>query len=277
MPLDQVDIEQNEKNMSFLDHLEALRWHLMRSVIAIVVFSVVAMVNYRFIFDKIIFAVTDKSFPIYRVFCKLSYTLYGSDKLCFESIDLNTQNLAVSGQFIYLMVVSFTIGLIMSAPYILWEFWRFFKPALKPTEQKYTTGIVLATSLLFFFGVSFGYFVLAPLSVNFFISFKLTDNIVNHFTMQSYVSFVSTLTLASGVVFELPLIVYFLAKLGLVSSDFLKKYRRHAIVVILVLASVITPPDIMSQILLTIPVYMLYEVGIFIAKRIETKEKLNEV
>ncbi|MCO4819576.1 MAG: twin-arginine translocase subunit TatC [Bacteroidetes bacterium] len=276
MPLDQVDIEKNEKNMSFLDHLEALRWHLMRSVVAIIVFSIVAMVNYRFIFDKIIFAVTKKSFPIYQLFCKLSYTLYGTDKLCFDSIDLNTQNLAVSGQFIYLMVVSFTIGLILSAPYILWEFWRFFKPALKPTEQKYTTGIVLATSLLFFIGVLFGYLVLAPLSVNFFINFKLTDNIVNHFTMQSYVSFVSTLTLASGVVFELPLIVFFLAKLGLVSSDFLKRYRRHAVVIILVLASVITPPDIMSQILLTIPVYLLYEVGIFIAKRIETKEKLNE-
>jgi len=130
--------------------------------------------------------------------------------------------------------------------------------------------------LLFFIGVLFGYLVLAPLSVNFFINFKLTDNIVNHFTMQSYVSFVSTLTLASGVVFELPLIVFFLAKLGLVSSDFLKRYRRHAVVIILVFSSVITPPDIMSQILLTIPVYLLYEVGIFIAKRIETKEKLNE-
>ncbi|MFT5513216.1 MAG: sec-independent protein translocase protein TatC [Bacteroidia bacterium] len=276
MPLDQVDVDKKEKSMTFLDHLEELRWHLMRSVIAIVVFSIVAMVNYRFIFDKIIFAVTDKSFPIYKLFCKLSYTIYGTDKLCFDSIDLHTQNLAVSGQFIYLMVVSFTIGLIMSAPYILWEFWRFFKPALKSNEQKYTSGIVLATSMLFFVGVLFGYLVLAPLSVNFFINFKLTDNIVNHFTMQSYVSFVSTLTLASGVVFELPLIVYILAKLGLVTSDFLKKYRRHAIVVILILASVITPPDIMSQILLTIPVYMLYEVGIFIAKRIETKEKENE-
>jgi sec-independent protein translocase protein TatC len=276
MPLDQVDVDKQEKSMTFLDHLEELRWHLMRSVIAIIVFSVVAMVNYKFIFDKIIFAVTDKAFPIYRLFCKLSYTLYGTDKLCFESIDLNTQNLNVSGQFIYLMVVSFTLGLIMSAPYILWEFWRFFKPALRAKEQKYTTGIVLATSFLFFVGVSFGYFVLAPLSINFFVNFKLTDNIVNHFTMQSYVSFVSTLTLASGIVFELPLIVYILAKLGLVTSDFLKKYRRHAIVLILVLASVITPPDIMSQILLTIPVYMLYEVGIFIAKRIESKDTLNE-
>ncbi len=276
MPLDQVDIDQQEKNMSFLDHLEELRWHIMRSVIAIIVFSIVAMVNYRFIFDKIIFAVTDKSFPIYRMFCKLSQWLYGTDDLCFETVEIKTQNLDVSGQFIYLMVVCFTIGLIMSAPYILWEFWRFFRPALKPSERKYTTGLVFATSMLFFVGVSFGYYVLAPLSINFFVNFKLTDNIVNHFTMQSFVSFITTLTLASGVVFELPLIVFFLAKLGLVSSEFLKQYRKHAVIVILILASVITPPDIMSQILLTIPVYFLYEVGIFIAKRIETKNAKNE-
>ena len=276
MPLDQVDVDQQEKNMGFLDHLEELRWHIMRSVIGIVVFSVVAMANYRFIFDEVIFAVTKDSFPIYKAFCKLSYWIYGSDKLCFTTVNIDTQNLDVSGQFIYLMIVSFTIGLILAAPYILWEFWRFFRPALKPKERKYTTGIVFTTSLLFFVGVLFGYMVLAPLSINFFVNFKLTDNIVNHFTMQSYVSFISTLTLASGIVFELPLIIFFLSKLGLITSDFLKKYRKHAIIVILILASVITPPDIMSQILLTIPVYLLYEVGIFIAKRMETKIEENE-
>ncbi len=276
MALDQVDVDKQQENMTFLEHLEALRWHLMRSVIAILVFSVVAIVNYRFIFDEIIFAVTKSNFPIYRAFCSLSHWMYNTDKLCFETVVMDTQNLAVSGQFIYLMVVSFTIGLIMAVPYILWEFWRFFKPALRKKEQKYTTGIVAATSLLFLTGVCFGYFVLAPLSVNFFINFKLTDQIVNHFTMQSYVSFITTLSLASGLVFELPLIIYILAKLGLITSGFLKKYRKHAMIIILVLASVITPPDIMSQVLLTIPVYLLYEVGIFIAKRIETKEALNE-
>lgn len=276
MPLDQVDVDQQEKNMTFLEHLEELRWHLMRSIVAIVIFSIVAMVKYRFIFDEVIFAVTRSDFPIYRAFCKLSYALYGNDKLCFESITLDTQNLDVSGQFIYLMVVSFTIGLILGAPYLLWEFWKFFKPALKPSERKYTSGIVFTTSMLFFIGVAFGYYVLAPLSVNFFINFQLTEHIQNNFTMQSYVSFISTLALASGVVFELPLIVFFLAKLGLITSDFLKKYRKHAVIVILILASVITPPDIMSQILLTIPVYFLYEVGIFIAKRIETKQETDE-
>ncbi|MBO6517191.1 MAG: twin-arginine translocase subunit TatC [Bacteroidia bacterium] len=276
MPLDQVDVDEQGKNMTFLEHLEELRWHIMRSVIAIVVFSIAAIVNYRFVFDKVIFAVTRSEFPLYRAFCKLSHWLYQSDKLCFDTIELNTQNLAVSGQFVYLMVVSFTVGLILAAPYILWEFWRFLKPALRESEQKYTTGIVAATSFLFLAGVAFGYFVLAPLSINFFVNFRLTDHIVNQFTMQSYVSFVSTLTLASGVVFELPLIIFFLAKLGLITSDFLKKYRKHSIIVILILASVITPPDVMSQVLLTIPVYFLYEVGIFIAKRIETKDPVNE-
>ncbi len=272
MPLDQVDIDREEKNMTFLEHLEELRWHLMRSILAIVIFSIGAIVFHRFIFDKVIFGILDENFPLYRAFCKLSYWLYDSDKICFNTIELNTQNLEVSGQFIYLMVVSFTVGLILAAPYILWEFWRFLKPALKPKEQKNTTGIVLATSLLFLTGVAFGYYVLAPLSINFFVNFQLTDKITNEFTMQSFISFVSTLTLASGIVFELPLIVFFLAKLGIISSDFLKKYRKHAVIVILILASIITPPHLMSQILLTIPVYFLYEVGIFIARRIETKE-----
>jgi sec-independent protein translocase protein TatC len=196
--------------------------------------------------------------------------------MCFDTIEFKAQNLDVSGQFIYLMIVSFTVGLIIAAPYVLWEFWRFFRPALSEGERKYTSGIVFATSMLFFTGVAFGYFILSPLSVNFFLNFNLTDKIANNFTMQSFVSFITTITLASGVVFELPLIVYFLAKLGLVTSDFLKQYRKHAVIVILILSSIITPPDIMSQVLLTIPVYLLYEVGIGIAKRMEVKQSKEE-
>lgn len=276
MALDQVDTVSEEKSMSFLQHLEELRWHLLRSVIAIVVFAIVGMVNYRFIFDKIIFGVTEPDFPLYRWFCALSHKLYNSDKICLDVIPVETQNLEVSGQFMYLMVVGFTVGIILATPYILWEFWRFFKPALKPKEQKYTTGIVFITSLLFFVGILFGYYILTPLCVNFFVNFNLTDNIENHFTIKSFVSFITTLTLASGIIFELPLVIFFLAKLGIVTAAFLRKFRRHAMVVILILASVITPPDIMSQILLSIPVYILYEIGIFIARRIENKAKESE-
>lgn len=248
----------------------------MRSVIAIAVFATLAMINYDIIFDDIIFGITKPDFPIYRWFCQLSYWLYGTDKICLNVKPVNTQNLEVSGQFVYLMVVGFTSGLILATPYILWEFWRFFKPALKPKEQQYTTGIVFVTSMLFFCGVLFGYFILTPLCINFFVNFSLTDNIQNHFALQSYISFVTTLTLASGLVFELPLIIFFLAKLGLVTAAFLRKYRRHAIIIILILSSIITPPDVMSQILLTIPIYFLYEIGIFIALRVEHKQQKSE-
>lgn len=276
MALDQIDVDRSEKSMTFLEHLEELRWHLVRSVAAIVIGAIVAIVNFRFIFDNVLFAVVNKSFPIYVAFCKLSNAVYGDDRMCFDSIEFKAQNLDVSGQFIYLMIVSFTVGLIIAAPYVLWEFWRFFRPALSEGERKYTSGIVFATSMLFFTGVAFGYFILSPLSVNFFLNFNLTDKIANNFTMQSFVSFITTITLASGVVFELPLIVYFLAKLGLVTSDFMKQYRKHAVIVILILSSIITPPDIMSQVLLTIPVYLLYEVGIGIAKRMEVKQSKEE-
>ncbi|MFT5480504.1 MAG: sec-independent protein translocase protein TatC, partial [Bacteroidia bacterium] len=193
----------------------------------------------------------------------------------FEVIQINTQNLEVSGQFIYLMVVSFTVGIIIATPYILWQLWNFFEPALKPSERKYTTGIVFATSALFMTGVCFGYFVLSPLCINFFVHFSLSDQIINQFTLKSFVSFVTTLTLASGLIFELPLLIYTLSKLGLVTSTFLKKYRKHSVIVILIISSVITPPDVMSQILLTIPVYFLYEVGIIIAKRVETNAQIK--
>ncbi|MCB0734358.1 MAG: twin-arginine translocase subunit TatC [Flavobacteriales bacterium] len=272
MPLDQHDVEAEEKNMTFLEHIEELRWHIIRSLIAVIVASIVAMVNYRFVFDEIIFGITKESFPLYRWFCTLSDWIYGDNRICLDVVQIDTQNLDVSGQFLYLMIIGFTAGVILAAPFILYEFWRFFRPALKPAERKYTTGIVLVTSMLFFIGVLFGYMILSPLCINFFTHFSLTDHITNNFTLQSYISFVSTLTLSSGIVFELPLLIYILAKLGLVTAEFLKKYRRHAVVIILIVASIITPPDVMSQILLTIPIYFLYEIGIFIALRIQRQQ-----
>ena len=273
MPLDQVDVDKQEKQMTFLEHLEDLRWHIVRSVVAVLFFTVIALIFYKFVFEEIIFALTKEDFPIYVFFCNFGHWLYDSDKLCIGTIELNTQNLKMTGQFMYLMTTSVIVGLILGAPYLLWELWRFIKPALKKAERKYTQGFVLITSALFFLGVAFGYFVLAPLSVNFFVNFSLSERITNHFTLQSYVGFVTTLTLASGLLFELPLLIYILAKLGVISSDFLKKYRRHSILVILILASFITPPDVLSQIILTIPVYGLYEVGIMVTKRIEIKHQ----
>ncbi|MCB9262781.1 MAG: twin-arginine translocase subunit TatC [Flavobacteriales bacterium] len=275
MALDQVDVDEQEKQMSFLDHLEELRWHIIRSVVVILILSIVAMINYKVIFDEIIFGILQPDFPLYTWFCKLSYYLYDSDKICMQTPSIKIQNISVSGTFTYFMTVGFVAGFVAGIPYVLWEFWRFLKPALKPAEQKKTTGVVLTTSFLFLLGVAFGYYVLTPLSINFFINFQPSQFITNEWTLASYTSIVTTLPLASGLVFELPLIIYFLAKLGLISSEVLKKYRRHAFLVILILCAIITPPDVASQILMTIPVYMLFEIGISLAQRVE-KQRIRE-
>lgn len=271
MPLDQVDLERQEKNMSFLDHLEELRWHIVRSLIAVSVFAIVAFIFGHFIFDNIIFGPMDENFITYRKLCELGRNLYDTDKLCMGTFDFKAQNLAVSGQLIYHIIVSLLSGFIIAFPYILWEFWKFLKPALNPNEQKRTTGIVFISSFLFLVGIAFGYFILTPLSINFLGNYSVTDKIQNEWTIESYISFITLLTVATGIVFELPLIIYFLAKLGLVSAPFLRKYRKHAVIVTLVLSSVLTPPDIMSQILLSFPIYILYEIGIIIALRVDRK------
>jgi sec-independent protein translocase protein TatC len=275
MPLDQVDVDKSDKNLSFLEHIEELRWHILRSLVAVFVGSVVAFIYGTWIFDHILFAPIDPDFPLYQGICKLSHWIYGSDKICMGKIDFVAQNLTISGQLTFHIIVAIVFGVIATFPYLLWEFWRFIRPALRQKERRYTTGFVFITSLLFMIGVAFGYYLLTPLSINFLANYKVSDIIQNQFTIQSYISFVTTLTLASGLIFELPLVIYILAKIGIVKASMLKQYRKHAVIAILVLASIITPPDVMSQILLSIPIYFLYEIGIFIAKRIEKRNALS--
>lgn len=277
MALDQIDVDKQDKNMSFLEHIEELRWHLVRSVAAIALFAIFAFIYGTFIFDHIIFGPAKENFITYEVLCRISHYLYNNESLCIGDFEFNTQNIAVSGQLIYHLTVSLISGIILAFPYLLWEFWRFLKPALKPSERKKTTGVVLISSFLFLFGIVFGYLVLTPLSLSFMGNYSVSDTIENIWTIQSYISFVTTLTLATGIVFELPLVIFFLAKLGLVSRATLRKYRKHAVVITLVLSAIITPPDIMSQILLSFPIYVLYEIGIIIAGRVERnheKERL---
>jgi sec-independent protein translocase protein TatC len=269
MPLDQVNTE--EQNMTFIEHLEELRWHLVRSVAAIFIFAIAAFVNGRIISDKVIFGLMNDDFLTYRLLCKLGHALRGTDVLCIVPAQTELTNLLVSGQFIYHLILAVTIGIILAFPYIMYEFWKFLKPALKQPERKKTGGIVLASSGLFFFGVLFGYFIITPLSFNFLASYNVSDKLNNSFTIQSYVSFVTTLTLASGIIFELPLVIYFLSKMGLVSANLLKKYRKISVVVALLVSAILTPPDVLSQILLSMPIYFLYEVGIVIAKNVEKK------
>jgi sec-independent protein translocase protein TatC len=256
---------KEQAEMSFLDHLEALRWHLVRSGIAIVVLSILAFIYSREIFDYVIIAPKNPDFWTYRFLCDLSTFFLHSDELCIKKIPFTLINIDMSGQFTTDVSVSVITGLVVAFPYVFWELWSFIKPALHPQEKKYTRGIVFFTSLLFIMGVSFGYFIIAPLSINFLGTYQVSAQVENQIGLSSFISTMTTTTLATGLVFELPIVVYFLSKIGVLTPGFMRMYRKHAIVLILILAAIITPPDVTSQILVTIPILLLYEISIFIS------------
>jgi sec-independent protein translocase protein TatC len=258
--------------MSFFDHLEALRWHIVRSFVAILIGMIVVFIKIEFVYDRIIMAPTRHTFITYKVLCDLGHSLHLGNSLCLPDVPLEFQSMQLSGQFMQALSSSFTFGAIIAAPYILWEFWRFVKPALKPEELTYTRGIIFWTSLLFFTGIGFGYFVIAPYTVNFFGAYSISKSIKNLITIQSYLSTMSQVVVGCGVLFELPIVTYFLAKVGVITSDFLRKYRRHAFLVILIVAAFITPPDVASQIIVTIPLYLLYELSIWITRRVQRQK-----
>lgn len=267
--------------MSFLEHLEELRWHIIRSIIAIVVFMVIAFVFKNIIFDKIILAPKNPQFLTNRLLCELGQYLNVS-ALCINTKPLNLISIKMSGQITTHITVALVAGLILAAPYVLWEFWNFFKPALHTNEKQHARGAVVASSLLFFTGVLFGYFALAPLSIHFLSSYQVSPDVVNQINVRSYIGTLTSICLATGLVFELPIITFFLTKVGLITPAFLIKYRKHSIVVIFIIAAVITPPDVFSQMLVSIPLLILFEVGILISKRVmkqkerEHKEFMNE-
>lgn len=266
--------EQNE--MSFLQHLEVLRWHLMRSVFAILLGATSLFIAKTFVFDKIIFAPKNADFVTFRFLCEVSIKLsewlpfiFSQDSICIGQNLPQLQNIHMAGQFMTHILVSLIGGIIIAFPYLVFEVWRFIKPGLKASERKYATGIVFFTSLLFLSGVSFGYFVITPLSVNFFLSYSISDSVATIPTLSTYISTVTTVVLACGFVFQLPNLVYFLAKAGVVSARVMKAYRKHSFVAALILSAVITPPDVFSQILVSFPLVILYELSIFIARRVE--------
>lgn len=280
MALDQQNGE--EKEMSFLDHLEELRWHIVRSVAAIMIFMILAFAFAPWIFDNIVFAPANANFPTFRAFCRLADYL---DKpgLCVTDIPFKIQSRYVTGQFSMQFAAAFVIGLIVAFPYVFWEIWRFIKPGLYTTERKSSRGAVFAVTFLFLLGVSFGYFVLCPMSMWFFATYSISDVIVNEFDITSYVQTIIALVFGSGVLFQLPVVIFFLTRIGLVTPKFLRQYRKHAIIIILVLAAIITPPDPLSQTIIAIPLYLLYEISIFISgielrrkQRLEAMEHLNQ-
>lgn len=262
-------------DMSFLDHLEELRWLLVRSSIAIIVGGCVAFAFSDFIFDEIIFAPKDGDFITYRFFCDLA-NRYDLDKsFCIKQLPFEIQSRTMDGQFSTDIWTSITAGFILAFPFILWQFWKFISPALYEKERKYAVVFIITTSLLFFLGVLFGHYLITPLSLNFLGNYKISDMVKNDIDLDSYLSLVKTTAISCGLVFELPIIMYFLAKIGLVSAAFLRNYRRYAYVIILFIAAIVTPPDVVSQIIVTIPLVILYEASILIAARMN-KQKLKE-
>jgi sec-independent protein translocase protein TatC len=264
------------KEMSFLDHLEEFRWLLIRSTAAILVCAGAAYFIDDFIFNSIIFGPKDPNFITYKFFCELT-RFFGVDDsyACATEFSFIIQNTEVGGQFSVYMWILITAGFIIGFPFILWEFWKFISPALYDSEKKYAALFIIISSLLFFLGVLFGYFIILPLSINFFGTFNVSDIIINQFTVDSYIGMIKTSVIVSGLVFELPIIVYFLTKLGLVTPEFLRKNRKFAIIIILLIAAIATPPDIPSQVIVTFPILILYELSIFIAAFVVKKEKQN--
>jgi len=271
MAMDQ-DFEEDDNKMSFLDHLEILRWHLIRIVIALFLGASVAFVFKHIVFDVIVLAPAFDSFITYQLFCDLSHLLQLGEKLCFENLSFQLINLTMAGQFTMHIIVSIVAGVIVAFPYILYELWRFIKPALKKGEKNYAKGIVFWGSFLFLSGVAFGYYLITPLSVQFLGGYSVSELVKNQISLRSYITTVTTITLSSGLVFQLPIIVYFLSKLGLVTPKLMKTYRRHAIIAVLLLSALITPPDISSQVLVSVPLLFLYEISIWISKIVEKKQ-----
>jgi sec-independent protein translocase protein TatC len=265
--------KDGEKEMSFLQHLEELRWHIIRSILAIVFFMIIAFIFKNVLFNTIILGPKSPNFITNRLLCELGGYL-NTPALCINTKPLNLISIKMSGQITTHITAAMVAGLILAFPVILWEFWQFFKPALKPNEARYAKGAVLAASGLFFIGVLFGYFMLAPLSIHFLSSYVIDSSVVNQINVRSYIGTLTSICLATGLVFELPIVAFFLTKIGILSPKFMRTYRKHAIVVIFIIAAIITPPDVFSQTLVAIPLLILYEVSIFIsAKVMRQKDK----
>jgi len=267
--------KEEKTEMSFLDHLEALRWHIIRSVLSVLIFSIIAFANKDFIFDSIIFAPKSPQFWSNRMLAKLA------DLINVPSLKINTHPLQlisidISGQFMTHVWTSIIFGFIIAFPYVIYQFWSFIKPALYENERKHASGAVLIMSGLFLTGTMFGYYLIVPFSIDFLGSYSISDTVVNQINILSYISTVTSIVIAGGVVFELPVLAFFLSKIGIITPRFMKKFRRHSYVVLLIISAIITPPDIFSQIAVCIPLVFLYEASILISARVE-KARLRKI
>lgn len=273
------DKNSNEsKEMSFLQHLEELRWHLVRSAVVIMVLAVSAFVFNDFVFDTIIFGPLRQDFISYEVLCKLGHKIGAGNVMCLEVKPAHLQTLSASEQFFNHMWIALMCGLILGFPFVLWELWKFVRPALKNQEVGPVKVFVVIASILFLIGIFFGYFLLFPMSYNFLINYQVSSSgiVQTQNTFDDYISLISTMTLVSGIIFEMPIMVYFLTRMTLLTPDFMRKYRKHAVIVILIAAAVITPsPDVTSQMVVAIPMYLLYELSVFVSAWAMKKHNLT--
>ncbi len=257
--------KKREKEMSFLEHLEELRWHIIRAVTAVVLMAIVAFIFKNIIFDRIILAPRMPGFFTNRILCQIGEAL-NTKALCINTNPFDLISIKMSGQITTHIIVALVSGVILAFPFVLWEFWRFLKPALNANEKKHARGAVFAASFLFFTGVVFGYFIIIPLSIHFLGSYVVSDVITNQITISSYIGTITKTALASGLIFELPILAFFLTEIGLIDPPFLKQYRKYAILICFIVAAIITPPDVFSQALVVVPLLGLYEVSIVISK-----------
>ena len=263
MTEDIIETKPKKDEMSFLDHLEVLRWHIVRSAAAVVIFGITFFLLGKTVFEKIVFAPKSVDFISYKIFCSIS------DATCLQSPKLILIRQELGEEFFMHIKVSIFLGIALAMPYIIWELWRFIKPGLYDNEKKHARGFVGVSSFLFILGIMFGYYIIAPFAISFLSNYSVADDAVTATaTLNSYVSYLTMFTFPSGILFQLPIVVYFLTRVGVITPSFLSTYRRHAYVILLVLAAVITPPDVISQILICIPLYALYEVSILISKRV---------
>ena len=262
--------------MSFLDHLEVLRWHLIRSTMAILIIASVAFLMKDFIFDVVLFGPKKMDFPTYRLFCKIGTFLNIDSDFCADELPFTIQSRLMSGQFSAHIWTSIWAGFIVGFPYVLYEMWKFISPGLHANERKHSRGFIFTASLLFFMGALFGYYIVAPLSINFLGTYQVSQEVTNEFDLASYVGSVRISVISCGLIFELPIIVYFLTKVGLVTPEILKKYRKISLVVVLILSAVITPPDVVSQVVVALPILVLYQISIYISRGVLKKEAKKE-
>ena len=273
MALDQQhEVERVKKEMTFFDHVAELRLHILRSLAGIAIFAVLAFLNKDFVFETLLFGPRNPDFLTYRALCGLSHMVGLGDRMCFQPVEFEILTRQLGEVLMMHLMISFWLGLVCAFPYVVYEFWKFIRPGLHDHEKKAIRGVVFICSILFSLGVCFGYFIIAPFSINFLAGYTLDGATVTP-TLNSYVSYMTMFTIPMGLVFEMPIVAYFMAKIGVIGASFLRSYRRHSIVIFLILSAIITPPDVVSQFIVVVPLSLLYEVSIRVVARVQKKRE----